>query len=127
MTILFDEEKQDHKLDEINKREQEDIAQILADRYGITYADLGVAPINMDALRLIPEKEARDAKVAAFSMVGERLKVAVLSPANEKLPKVFVGTKANMLALLLKHKDNIINNEVKTNIESFVDTFYTLN
>jgi type II secretory ATPase GspE/PulE/Tfp pilus assembly ATPase PilB-like protein len=89
MTILFDEEKQEHKLDEINKREQEDVAQILADRYGLTYADLGVMPINMDALRLIPEKEARDAKVAAFSMVGERLKIAVLSPANEKLPKVF--------------------------------------
>ncbi len=84
MTVSFDEDKQDKKLDEFRKREQEDLAQILAARYGLEYADLAPVPINMDAIRVVPEKEAREAKVAPFSLVGKRIKVAVLSPNNEK-------------------------------------------
>jgi type IV pilus assembly protein PilB len=84
MSISFDEEKQDKKLDEFRKREGEDLAQITALRHGLEYVDLGPLPINMDALRSIPEAEAREAKIAPFSMVGKRIKVAVLSPSNEK-------------------------------------------
>ena len=84
MTISFDEEKQDKKLDEFKHREQEDVAQILASRHGLEYVDLGPVPINMDALRLIPEAEARTALVAPFSLVGKRTKIAVVSPVNDK-------------------------------------------
>ncbi len=84
MTISFDEEKQDKKLDEFKHREQEDVAQILASRYGLEYVDLGPVPINMDGLRLIPEAEARTALVAPFSLVGKRVKIAVVSPVNDK-------------------------------------------
>jgi len=84
MSISFDEEKQDKKLDEFRKREGEDLAQITASRHGLEYVDLGPLPINMDALRAVTEAEAREAKIAPFSMVGKRIKVAVLSPSNEK-------------------------------------------
>jgi len=84
MTISFDEEKQDKKLDEFKHREQEDVAQILASRHGLEYVDLGPVPINMDALRLIPETEARASLIAPFSLVGKRTKVAVVSPVNDK-------------------------------------------
>jgi type IV pilus assembly protein PilB len=84
MSISFDEEKQDKKLDEFRKREEEDLAQIIASRHGLEYVDLGPLPINMDALRVMTEAQAREAKLAPFSMVGKRVKVAVLSPSNEK-------------------------------------------
>jgi type IV pilus assembly protein PilB len=38
----------------------------------------------MDGLRLIPEAEARAALVAPFSLVGKRVKIAVVSPVNDK-------------------------------------------
>lgn len=45
---------------------------------------------------------------------------------DENLPRVFVGTKSDMLDLLLKNKDNIYNDKVRSNIESFVNIFYSL-
>lgn len=84
MTVTFDEDKQDKKLDEFRKKEEEDIAQILAERHGIEYVDLMPVPINMDALRLVPEAEAIEAKIAGFSLIGKRVKVAVVSPINPK-------------------------------------------
>ena len=84
MTVTFDEDKQDKKLDEFRKKEEEDIAQIVASRHGLEYVDLMPVPINMDALRLIPEAEAIEAKVAGFSLVGKHIKVAVVSPVHEK-------------------------------------------
>ncbi|HEU5114645.1 MAG TPA: GspE/PulE family protein [Candidatus Paceibacterota bacterium] len=84
MSVTFDEEKQGKKLEEFKRKEEEDVAQIVASRYGLEYVDLGPVPINMDALRIIPEKDAREAKIAPFSLVGKRIKIAVLSPVAEK-------------------------------------------
>lgn len=84
MTVSFDEEKQDKKLDEFKKHEEEDVAQIVASRYGLEYVDLAPVPINMDALRIIGEKDAREAKIAAFSLIGKRVKIAVISPIYDK-------------------------------------------
>lgn len=91
MTISFDEEKQDKKLGEFRKKEEEDLAQIVAHRNGLEYANLTLIPINMDALRLVPEKEAREAKVATTSLVGKKVKLAVTSPTNEKIPELVDG------------------------------------
>lgn len=82
--VQFNEDKQDAKLEEFRKKEEEDLAQLLSGRYGIPYINLATVPINTDALRLIPEAVARDSKVAAFDVVGKKLKVVILSPKNEK-------------------------------------------
>ncbi len=84
MTVTFDEDKQGKRLDEYKRREEEDVAQIVAARNGLEYVDLAPVPINMDALRIITEKDARDARVAPFSLVGKRVKVAVVSPVGDK-------------------------------------------
>lgn len=84
MAVSFDEEKQDKKLEEFKHREQEDVAQIIASRNGLEYIDLSVVGINMDALRLITLEEAKASNIVPFSLVGKRLKVAVLSPTHEK-------------------------------------------
>lgn len=82
--IKFNEDKQNAKLEEFRKKEEEDLAELLSGRYGIPYLSLATVPINTDALRLIPEAIARESKVAAFDVVGKKLKVAILSPNNEK-------------------------------------------
>jgi type IV pilus assembly protein PilB len=86
--IHFDEEEQNKKLKGLYEHEEEDLAQTLAKKYGIGYADLSVVSINTDALRLIPEAKARDAQIAAFDLIGDKLKVAVFSPNNPKTKEV---------------------------------------
>lgn len=88
MSVSFDEEKQDKKLEEFKRREEEDVAQIIASRNGLEYVDLTPIAINMDALRTIPLEEARDAHIAPFSLVGKKLKVAVTSPVFDKTKTV---------------------------------------
>jgi type IV pilus assembly protein PilB len=84
MSVTFDEDKQDKKLDEFKKREEEDVAQIIAARHGLEYVDLAPVPINMDALRIVDERDAREAKIAPFSLIGKRVKIAVVSPVSDK-------------------------------------------
>lgn len=83
--IKFDEDKQNQKFHELRIQEEEQSAQLIADRYGILYIDLTRVPINTDALRLIPESEARENKLAVFDIVGRKLSVAIHSPTDEKI------------------------------------------
>lgn len=86
--VQFDEEKQDRKLGELLRKEEEDLAQTLSLKYGIEYLDLSRMSINMDALRILPEEEARAGKAAIFDMVNKKLQVAVLAPSNEKTKNI---------------------------------------
>jgi len=82
--VDFDEDKQNKRLGEMRRVEEEDVARLLAGKYGIGYLDLGPLPINSDALRIIGEEEARLANLAIFDAVAKKIQVAVLSPQNEK-------------------------------------------
>lgn len=84
MTVHFDEIKQDKKIHDLYRREEEDLAKILGERYGLPYVDLSGIPINTNGLRLIPEDRARKAKIAIFDMIGKKLKIAVLSPNKDE-------------------------------------------
>lgn len=83
MTIVFDEDKQNQKLRQLRAEEEEKAMEILSEKYGIPYVDLTRIPINTDALRLVPEDEAREHLVAVFDITGKKLSVAVHSPSNE--------------------------------------------
>ena len=80
MTTQFDERKQEERLEELRKREEEQLAQMLAGKYGVGYVDLTSKSIDTDSLRLIPEKEARDTETAAFKKVNKKLLVAMRAP-----------------------------------------------
>ena len=86
--VVFGDEEQQRRLGFLKKREEEELAQVLSHKYGVTYVDLSLVAINSDALRLIPEAEARDAEAVAFGMIGKKLSVAVRSPANPKAQAV---------------------------------------
>ncbi len=82
--VDFDETKQDKRLEEMRKNEEEDVSRILAGRYGYNYLDLSAIPINSDALRILNEEDSRAANVAIFDMVSKKIQVAIISPNDEK-------------------------------------------
>lgn len=82
--VQFDEDKQLKKVEDLRAQEEENLAQMLSEKYGVEYIDLSRVPINSDALRLLSEGESRAAKLAIFDAAGKRLRVAVQSPQNEK-------------------------------------------
>lgn len=69
--VDFDETKENKRIEEMRKNEEEDVAKILAARYGYNYLDLGPIKVNSDALRIINEDEARESNIAIFDMVGK--------------------------------------------------------
>ena len=83
--VVFQEEEQNKRIDFLRKREEEELAQILSRKYGVDYVDLSLVAVNSDALRMLPEVEARDCEVALFGMVGKKLSLAARAPENPKV------------------------------------------
>ncbi|HWO07711.1 MAG TPA: GspE/PulE family protein [Candidatus Paceibacterota bacterium] len=83
MATQFNDRKQDERLQELRKREEEQLAEMLASKYGVQYVDLTSKSIDTDALRLIPEREARDAEVAAFRKINKRIFIAMRAPERD--------------------------------------------
>jgi len=99
--IIFDEERQQRRLQELRLKEAEGLAEIMAQKYGLPYLDLSKVSINTDALRLIPEAEARSAGVAAFRLKGKEVYLITLSPTNEEVKRVIAALEAS------NHKINL--------------------
>lgn len=76
----FNEKKQDERLHELRLKEEEQLAEMLAHKYGVDYVDLTSKSIDTDALGLLPEKDARAAEVAAFKRINKQIMVAMRSP-----------------------------------------------
>lgn len=85
MSIDFNEDNRNTRLAQLHQKEEEDLAIILAQKYGLTYADLTRISINTNALRLIPEDRARKARVAPFDLVGSRIKIGIISPRRQEV------------------------------------------
>lgn len=75
----------DLHLDELRHREEEELASILSQKYGVPYVDLTRVTINSEALRIIPEEVARATEIAAFDLVGRKLSLAERAPASDKV------------------------------------------
>jgi type IV pilus assembly protein PilB len=89
MTQRFaDEELRDERLAELHRQEEEELAQILSEKYKVPYADLTRLTIDTDGLRIIPEEDARKAKMAIFDLIGKRVRVALLAPGREDTKSV---------------------------------------
>ncbi len=86
--VVFADQEQEKRVDFLRKREEEELAQMLSHKYGVEYVDLSLVAINSDALRLLPDKEARAAETVVFGRVGKRLSIAVRAPENPKAKAV---------------------------------------
>jgi type IV pilus assembly protein PilB len=86
MTISFNDEKQNKNLQDLRQKEEEDLVEMLAEaRYGISPVNLLSMTIDNNALRSVPESEARKLEIAPFKLIGKNIHVAVRSPQPDKL------------------------------------------
>jgi type IV pilus assembly protein PilB len=88
MDSPFDTKREDSKLAQVREREEEDVANLLSEKYGMTYTDLSMKEVDGDALRLISEAAARAAEAVAFAKTAKVLSLAVHNPNNPALAKV---------------------------------------
>ncbi len=82
--VTFDEDKSKRKIGELLKKEEEEVVQQLAQKHGIEYVDLSVIPVNTDALRLVDEHKAFEAKLAPFALIDKKVKIATRNPDDAK-------------------------------------------
>lgn len=80
MTVHFNEDKQRQKIDELHEQEEEGLAEMMSKKYALPYIDLSVSPINIDALRIIKEQDARVGEVAPFNIINKKVSLAIISP-----------------------------------------------
>lgn len=126
MTVQFNEDKQRQKLEELREQEEEGLAEMLSQKYGLPYIDLDVNPVNIDALRVVKEAEARDAQVAPFNIINKKISLAIISPNYEKTvalveslkergydPTVFMASHQSLEKVWGRYKDLSFSMETK--------------
>ena len=94
MDLPFDTKKTDVTLADAREREEEDVASILSEKYGIPYIDLSLREIDSDALRIIKEADARKASAAAFANISKVVSLAVHNPNNPALAELLADLKS---------------------------------
>ncbi len=82
--VTFEEEKQEEHLTKLRRKEEEDTVKLLSEKYHLPYADLSTIPVNVDALALVHEAEARAGEMAVIQKSGKRLEVALRNPDQPK-------------------------------------------
>lgn len=88
MATFSSEEKQKEKIKEMREQEAEDLAQILSKKYKLPYLNLSMVSIDLDALSIIPEEQARNAKMAVFQKNGKKLTIAVINKDLDETKKI---------------------------------------
>jgi type II secretory ATPase GspE/PulE/Tfp pilus assembly ATPase PilB-like protein len=116
--VTFDETKSNKKVADLRKKEEEDLASILSNKYGLEYIDLSVTAINTEALQLITEETAKQAEMAIFNKIGKKISIALRSPNNEEarnvikeleergyMPKLFMVSSASIKWAIKRYAD----------------------
>jgi len=114
----FDESKQEADVELLRKQEEEALASTMSARYGVPYLDLSDHPINIDALRVIKEADARAAEIAVFNITDKNVDVAVLSPESDRTkeaieeirsrgynPEIYMVSHASLQKVWGRYKD----------------------
>lgn len=76
------------KLQEIKKEAEERDAKRRAEKTGVPYADLGKTPINIEAVTIIPEAEAKIAKAVGIQLKNKDLAVVFYDPSAPEAKKL---------------------------------------
>jgi type IV pilus assembly protein PilB len=78
----------------LHREGEERAAERLAEKLGLPYADLSKMPISLEAVRLIPEHEAMDGKIAAIEAKPGTVAVVVVNPELPATKKAIEGLAA---------------------------------
>src|SRR3989338_697180 len=97
------------KISELRREAEERDAERRAGKLGLRYIDLRKSPVSIDALKLVPEADAKEAGAAAIEVKNNDVAVAVVDPkslallkVSEKLkaggfePKIFIASKSGI-------------------------------
>ena len=116
--VHFDEEKQNDRVQAMLKKEEEELASALSGHHGVPYIDLSTHSVNIDALRVIKEADARAADLAIFNATDKKISVGVLSTKNEKtlsaiedlklrgyLPEIYMVSHQSLEKVWERYKD----------------------
>lgn len=76
------------KLALLHREGEERSAQRLAGDAGFPYVDMSKVPVSTDALKLVPEDAARDAKVAAIEIKIRKIAIAAADPRLPAAQKI---------------------------------------
>lgn len=78
----------------LRREGEERAAQQLAQKIGVPYADLSKTPVSLEAVKLIPENEARGALAAAIEMSGKKIALVATNPELAATKKVVSDLEA---------------------------------
>lgn len=82
--ITSSEEKAARKYETLKRKEEEESTKLLSQKYKLPYIDLFLFPIEVDALKTIPEDRAHAGNLAVFQRTGKNLKIGVRTPEKEE-------------------------------------------
>jgi len=82
------------KLSQMRREAEERDSQRRAAKSGYPYASLITAPINIEALALIPQEVAQKAKVAAFEIKEKKVALAIFDPSESGAKEVIKKLKS---------------------------------
>ena len=122
MTITFNDDAQEAEIENARLSEEEDVQEILSKKYGIRYVDLHMLPINTEALRLIPQKQAELAQVAAFDIGGKNLSIAVHNPNDDHTKKVLADLTERGYKI---HKFLVSERSIKKALQRYADLSFS--
>ena len=94
----FNEENEEREVAKLHHKEEEETVKLLAERFGMTYADLSIIPVNVDALAIVREEEAREAELAVIQKIGKKLDIAIHNPENQAAQAVLQHLAADRYA-----------------------------
>ncbi len=90
-----------HQLTSIRRDAEERDAERRAKKLGHPYVDLRKVPISIEALRLVPEAEAKSARLAAIEIKLQEVAVAAYDTELEEAKKILQGLEAKNFKLKL--------------------------
>jgi type II secretory ATPase GspE/PulE/Tfp pilus assembly ATPase PilB-like protein len=89
----FDDTFDTQKMDELRRKEEDNLIKSLAVQHGLQYIDLRGITINPDAIKLLPESDAHEGMMVIFETVRKRISVAIRNPNNPYTQKVLSRLK----------------------------------
>ena len=94
------------KLSELRRQEEEARTKDSADKLGLPYISLFGVPIEADALKILPEEEARKGNLIVVHKTGKTLEIAVSDPENIFTKKILenLGKQNFHYSLMLASK-----------------------
>ena len=88
MPRKFNEEKYKERMGLLHRKEEDNLIEAMAAKYGYQYLDLRGVAINPEALHLIEESVAREANVVTFEVKNKLLSVAIRNPNNKQTKEI---------------------------------------